>query len=427
MKKSWTVILVTLSIIFTAAGSAEADVKITTRTTSGGQILEGTTYLKGARQRSEQTAGGGGATLLLCDRQQRVQLNNGAKLYLATSIAGESAGGEADAAVAKKKGGRITYTSTTIDTGERKQMFGFAARRLKSSITSESSPDACNREIMRAESDGWYVDLGDGAECPASAPNYQAASAGEQSECQDDVRFKQAGTGKLGYPAMVTTTVYMKDGQSFLSTQEIVALETTTLDAALFEVPAGYGQAKSFEELSGIFTATSAEAPGVIDASDRQIPAASAAPKGADWMRIGVVEINNQTERSISEGALRDRLIDFFDDNGVDAISLTAASPAELVAEAKSKGCHFILYTDVVNLKQSGASKLGEFLGRASGSGHGGKYEANLEFKVLTASDLKQVYQSTVNVKEEGGEESTLTVALEREAQAVAAEVKQQR
>ncbi|MEJ7617936.1 MAG: hypothetical protein WKF30_13460 [Pyrinomonadaceae bacterium] len=188
--------------------------------------------------------------------------------------------------------------------------------------------------------------------------------------------------------------------------------------------------------MSGIFTATSLEAPGVIDASDSQPgprgdssapPAIAATPKGASLMRVGIVAINNRTERSISEGALRDRLIDFFDDHGVDAISLTPASPADLAAEAKSKQCDFILYTDIVNLKQAGASKLGELLGRASGSGRSGKYEAHLEFKVLAAGDLKEVFQSTVNVKDEGGEESTLNIALAQQAQSVAAEVKKQK
>ncbi|MEJ7617935.1 MAG: hypothetical protein WKF30_13455 [Pyrinomonadaceae bacterium] len=232
MSKSLTEILAALLIIFSATGIATADAKITTRTTSGGQILESTTYLKGARQRSESTASGV-SELLLCDRQQRVQLNDSTKLYLAASTIDEGGGGaapeaaapplaapigqaaDAQAAQAAKKNGVVTYMSTTTETGERKLMIGFAARRLKSSMVSEPSPDACNQEIMRAESDGWYIDLEDGAECPASAPNYQWASIGEQAAgCQDALRFKQTGTGKLGYPAMVTTTFYMKDGRA---------------------------------------------------------------------------------------------------------------------------------------------------------------------------------------------------------------------
>lgn len=437
MRKLLVGILAALSIFFTTTKIVQADIKITTRTISNGQTSEGTTYIKGARQRTEHAAEI--ISLLQCDRGRSIQLNNRAKTYLTNTI-GESTGVDSSAdktpspaaappPTEKKKGGVVTYTNTIVDTGERKQMFGFTARHLKISMTSESSPDACNQETMRMESDGWYIDLQYGVECPIDVPNTAPMNSGAQDGCRDEIKFKKDGAAKLGYPAMVTTTFHLKDGQSFSSTQEIVALDMTTLEAALFEVPADYREAKTYAELSSVSSATPDDSPGVIDASEnnRQPSATAAPPKDADSIRIGIVAVNNRTERSFSEAALRDRLISFLDDQGVDAISLTAgAESAELAAEAKSKQCDFILYTDVVNLKQSASSKLGGFLGRASGAAGlgGGKHEARLDFKLLIVDDLKQVLQSTTSVKEDGGEDSALTVALESEAREVAAEVK---
>lgn len=439
MRKQVIGFLTILSVTCVAAHVAHADIKITTRTTSGGQTMESTTYIKGARQRNELIADM--VNLLQCDRGQSVQLNTRAKTYLATKLSGDGAVSTSaaktpppDAPITPpaevKKGGVVTYTNTIVDTGERKQMFGFTARHLKVSMVSESSPDACNQETMRMESDGWYIDLQYGVECPVEPPQTAALSAGTREECRDEIRYKKVGAGKLGYPALVTTTIYMKDGQKMSTTQEIAALNMTSLDAALFEVPADYKEAKNYTELMGMSSAmTMSDSPGVIDASGADNRAPSAAPaKDPNSVRIGIAVVNNRTERSFSESALRDRLINFLDDQGVDAVSLGGGGTADIAGEAKSKQCDFILFTDVVNLKQSGGGKLGGFLGRATGvSGIGGaigKHEARLDFKLLAVDGLKQVLQSSANAKDDGGEDGTLNAALESEARAVAAEVK---
>jgi len=64
----------------------------------------------------------------------------------------------------------VTYVTNTIDTGERKEMFGFTARHLKSSMTIEPSPDACMKDKMRIERDGWYIDLQYGLNCGVEGP-----------------------------------------------------------------------------------------------------------------------------------------------------------------------------------------------------------------------------------------------------------------
>ncbi len=407
MKRVATETCAVLAIIASAMTFAFADVKIRLRTTSGDQTQEGTTYIKDERQRSELIPGA--IDILDCDRQQRIQLNERSKVYF-------------NHPVAVKSGGVVTYTANITDTGERKQMFGFTARRLKSSMTSESSPEACDQASVRMEADGWYIDLPVGTQCLASLHSLKNKRTGE-ANCQDEIRYVESGSGKLGYPAMVTATFLPKDGESYSSTQEIVALDSATLDASLFEVPSDYQQAQTADEFNAdLPTSGTEETQGVIDASDNQAQKASdssATPIAGDFIRIGIIAVDNHTESPISESALRERLINFLDDNGIDAVSITKGSPDELAAEAKRKQCDFMLYTDIVSLKQAGGGKFGGLLGRPSG-----KYEAQIEFRLLTIQDSQPVLQSTASVKEEGGEEGTLTLALERVAQVVAAEVK---
>src|SRR5258705_6225512 len=64
-----------------------------------------------------------------------------------------------------RRGGVITYTTNAVDTGERKEMFGFQARHVKTSLIIESSPNACNPMKQRMETDGWYIDFSFGLNC----------------------------------------------------------------------------------------------------------------------------------------------------------------------------------------------------------------------------------------------------------------------
>jgi hypothetical protein len=234
-----------------------ADVKITTKSTAGGQSMTSTTYIKGARQRTE---GMGYTSIYQCDLKRTIQINDKTKTYLITPLA--SAGGapagakpHGHGASPARKGGVITYTTTVTDTGERREMHGLTARHLKSKMVIEASEGACNAMNMEMETDGWYVDFPGGLNCSAdAAPVFPV----EGSDCVDEVRYKTQGTVKLGHPAMVTTTMKFKtegaaDIPASSSTQEVVDISTAKLDAALFDVPAGYREVKTMQELGSPF------------------------------------------------------------------------------------------------------------------------------------------------------------------------------
>ena len=76
--------------------------------------------------------------------------------------------------------------------------------------------------------------------------------------------------------------------------------------------------------------------------------------KASGLIRVGVVQINNKTDKGISQESLRQRLIGELQGDGVEAVPLNAISPREAETEAKAKQCDFILYTDLTALKAPG-------------------------------------------------------------------------
>ena len=235
---------------------ALADVKITTKSTAGGQSITSTTYIKGSRQRTE---GMGYTSIYQCDLKRMIQINDKTRSYFIVPLgdaAGSKGANSQTSGARTRRGGVITYTTTTTDTGERKEMLGLTARHLKSKTVITASEGACNPMNMEMEMDGWYIDLPGGLSCAAdgsAAPQFPV----EQSDCVDEVRFKTEGTAKLGYPVMTTTKMKFNAGAdspamnipTSSSTQEVVDLSTVTLDAALFDIPAGYREVKSMQEL----------------------------------------------------------------------------------------------------------------------------------------------------------------------------------
>lgn len=232
-----------------SASIAMADLKIATKSSTSGQSATVTTYIKGGRMRTE---GQGYTIIYQCDQKRMIQLNDKTKSYLITPLEGSSGSkGANPPKQGARRGGVITYTTTVTDTGERKDILGLKAKHLKLKTVVESSEGACNTMNMEMESDGWYVDLPAGQNCSS-----QGASTlpSDQSDCVDEVRYKTEGLANTGYPVMTTTLIKFNMGGGTAippstSTQEVTDISTATLDQSLFEVPAGYKEVKSSQEL----------------------------------------------------------------------------------------------------------------------------------------------------------------------------------
>jgi hypothetical protein len=278
------------------------------------------------------------------------------------------------------------------------------------------------------ETDGWYIDFSFGLNCERGASSMGGPPA--RGGCRDRVRFNRQGAARTGYPLMETTTSFGPNGSvAYTSTKEVVELSREPLDASLFDVPAGYVETTNTQELYGmpsidaITSQMAKERPPVEDDQGNVSPSGNAKAPGS--IRVGVVQINNKTDRQISTESLRERLLGEIQGSGIDAISLNASSAGEAEAEAKAKQCDFILYTDITALKTSAAKKLGGMFGRATGVGSSGidKTEAKVEFKLFAVNESSPRLQSAATAKEEGDEASAGT-AIDQEAKQVSAEAR---
>ncbi len=430
------------ALLLCLATVAFADLKVKQKTTIGGHTYESTVMIKGQRQRNESAFGGGApaqVSILQCDLRRTLLINDATRRYLVSSLDGGGAADGATTSVAPapapsepaRRGGTVTHMTTITDTGERRQMFGLTARHLKTKLTVEPSPDACDQTPFRQETDGWYTDFEYGLNCPvevfARPPRTNAQGGG----CQDRIVSRQAGAGKLGFPLSVTTTTYGADGQvtSTLSV-EVEELSRAALDPVLFDVPAGYTLAQSTQELYGFSAGgvPGATPGGQEDAGRNETAAATpaatpASSKRPGAIRIGVAQLKDLTDKNLTPEALRARLITALTGQGLEAVALNAYTPAALDAEAKQKECDFVLTTDIVALKHSAAGKIGGLFGRATGVPTGAdRTEAQLNFKLTPVGGTPRL-QATANAKE-AGDDTSLNAALDKEAQAVAKEAK---
>jgi len=349
---------------------ASADLKIKTRTTVMGHTAESTVYIKGPRERNEMSYGG--VSIIQCDQKRMVTISSNQCMVMPmggsetscpampnTRAGREMAESEPEVT---HKGGVLTITRTSTDTGERQDMFGYKARHIKTSMTMESSPDACNQSHMKMETDGWYADLA-GFSCADESYKALACGGGGKRGCHDRIAMKGGGGGALGYPLKQTTTMISQQG-TFTTTTEVVELTNASLDASLFEMPPGC-QATDMSTMMGGAPApvgspvAGAPAPKAEPTPPPPPAAPAIAPKTAGVVRIGVVKIKDMSGQSLPIDNLRLNLMSEIGRNQFEAVPLDAEAPLQDVeSEAISKQCDYILYTVPTQIKDPGTGGL---------------------------------------------------------------------
>lgn len=377
--------LLTLTLLACGATTASADVKVKMNTSAGGASSESVVYIKGKRQRSEQ--GAGMVSITQCDLKRDVRLNTMTKTYTVSPFdnpANTASPASADSArtnrTPAKRGGIITSTITTKDTGERKQMFGFTARRIKTSMVTESSPEACNQSKSRMEIDGWYIDFAADFACEAqTAGIMQRAMNG--GDCQDQYRTKQIGAARTGYAVQQTMTFYDEAGKASTGyTQEVVELSKTPLDPALFDVPTGYREVKDASEMYGaaaMMRAANEDAEGETSgASSSLLKNNSSAAKPVNESALGakkegVVRVGVALPKATAAGegisphalaeAVRNTMVSYLKGPAIEVVALEARLPQQLGAEAKQKECDYVVLATVTH-KKGKSGGFGGFL-----------------------------------------------------------------
>src|SRR5438270_1896769 len=244
-----------LSLLLCVQAVALADLKVTRKNGAGDYNGQSTVYIKGQRQRTESPAM---TTIQQCDLRRTIQINDRTKMYY---IMPDDAGQPRTSAPAAapqgptqtRRGAVVNVTESIVDTGERKQMFGYTARHIKTTNVIDAPPEACNPGHTESETDGWYIDLAMGFSCDTDRPAGPPAR-GTRPDCVDQYHVRHTGAGKLGFPVMVRTT-FKNGGDEAMGggyTMEATDISTVTLDPSLFEIPAGYTQAANMMELMGV-------------------------------------------------------------------------------------------------------------------------------------------------------------------------------
>ena len=404
-------ILILCGVLIGLSGAAEAqqNYKIRQTTAMNGQQSETTTYVRGSRKRTEgggfMGMGGDVADVEQCDLKRNLKISDRKKMYAVEPFDDGADVSTAAAATGKipkskvEKGGTITYVSNISDTGERKPLFGLTARHVKTSMTMQASPDACLKENMKIETDGWYVDLPEFS-CPLTVHPPLPQSSERPGGCRDKMIFKTAGGGKLGFPLTETRTMKMGDGDmSFSQSVETLEFSKATLDAALFDIPKGYTLTANSQDLYGKPDMNAMMKAMGGDDDTPKVPVKGNSPpktKKAGTIRIGVYAPTNRAGENISLTNMQSFLIQKLTNGNVEAISIGSES------DAKAASCDYILTSDFSKLKQSTASKIGGMFGKVTGTDTSSakNYDAQIDFKLVPLTGGKAVQNKASNKSE---------------------------
>ena len=367
------------------------DVKIRqAMSAGGGNRMETVLYVKGQRMRNESAGNVGFTTILQCDLKRTLTINEKTKTYLITPTDGmnpatgiSDGGGDPSSAPAPQnqpqRGGVVNITNTITDTGERREMFGFTARRIKTSLEKKASPDACDKD-QKVETDGWYIDFQYSFDCPGQQQKYQPAPVRPQPGCKDEIRTKTIGSAKLGFPLIVTTTVYHPDGRTTSMTQEVLELSREPLSAALFDIPEGYTLAKDMQQLYGIDTTSMSATNQPTNSNTTSTSTTTAAttpantPKKPGVLRIGLllpnVQMSSGNATQAAE-ALRNSFASYLKGPNIEVVTLSARLPPLAIEEARQSQCDYILSASMNVKKGGGGSMFGRAIGNIAGSAAG--------------------------------------------------------
>jgi hypothetical protein len=428
MKTALSLILFFAVIVVTSLTASAQNYKIKQRMTMSGQTMESTVYVKGSRQRTESGGFMGMAsdvaTIQQCDLKRNVQVNDKKRLYFIDPFA---AADDVDVAPARPvaggktvKGGTVTMTTSIVDTGERKQMFGLTARRIKTSMTMKSSPDACTKVDNAMETDGWYVDLPQFS-CPVDFRNSQMAAMRDTNRgCEDRMIVKSTGTAKLGFPLELTQKMMSGGTQSFTQTIETLEFTKAALEDSLFNVPSEYSLASNSEDLYGTpdMSAILRDAQKDVSDPDRSEPKTARDPapaaKRPGVKRIGVLMPSNQTGEAISTVELQSFLVRQMTAGNVEAVAINSQQ------EARSFDCDLLFSVDLSKLKQSAASKVGGLFGKVTGTDTSAtqNYEAQVDYKMVSIADGRTVLQNKAAKKTSGDADAAVEAVLEMAAAA---------
>ena len=408
-------VLSVLAILSFSVTAAADDLHFKKSISVGGTTVSSSeTWVKGARQRTVTASPAGNlVTLRQCDLKRTVTLSEQNQSFLVTKDSeDESVNQVADlmgGGPSASSGGSITQTVTVSDTGERKQMSGYAARHLRTKVVVESSADACSKTNQSYEIDCWYADISkEPLSCSQSLPPVR-----QGANCADRVIVRRKGSGKPGYPLHETITLQNDGGTPTKIEIATSDISKETAQAEFFDVPAAYHEVHSESELyavaalppgpaatvqSGIPNSqqmmAQAMPPGMNGRggmasqlsmmqamggktgsasmmrgapSGAAVPAPQAlGPKAPGKIRIGIAPAQAQmgqgsTSQEDYGAPVRNAIVLMMSGPAIEIAALESRVPIQIQAEAQQKECDYILLANV-SVKRNASTGFGKFM-----------------------------------------------------------------
>jgi hypothetical protein len=213
-----------LLLLLTLVLPAQADLKIATRT--GPCSSTSTRYTRGSNFRIDTQDAYGPQQIAIYNADQRrsYALDPASRTYTATPVDPPKPVESLQRVSESRK--TIDIYLDTVDTGERRRMFGHLARHV---IQSE------RRGSERIEIDGWYIDLPG-----ARAAYYLGFGIAAHTGTIDRIDFHRTGPRETGLALLETRTVSGSPGATFLT--EVSELDESPLDPKTFAPPPDFHQ-----------------------------------------------------------------------------------------------------------------------------------------------------------------------------------------
>ena len=224
------------------------DLTIRLRAQEGPAPSTVTIRLKGARQLRERSMNVPGAVpfalVAQCDRRRMMLLNPEYKTYAYMPIAPPPSvstppGGALAVTSSHTAAGREEIVIDAVDTGERRQLGGLAARHI---VTTTTTTIDGKTPVRTRVQDGWYVDLPPFGciQSPGEMLSYSLVSGGIGGVVPAPPHVTLRGRARPGIALIETDRSTGPDGSTWEQKTELVEISSAPLDAALFDVPAGY-------------------------------------------------------------------------------------------------------------------------------------------------------------------------------------------
>jgi hypothetical protein len=417
-----------VSIFFSFSTTALADYKIrqqvTMRFDGRDMAQERAIWVKGARERWETGFADPQIAAMMpviaevkqCDLRQTLKINDRSKKYFIVPFSDREdkplPAVQPTTKTVVKKGGDVSWTYTLTDTGERRQMFGFTAKRLIVRQTVEATKDSCSGQAkMTNEEDGWFVKVTpEGAKCDVDLPRGEPS---DEPKCRDRFTTK----GNFINPGMLLEgTVRMTDhlkNSEMVTSIKTLDLSKATLEMSLFEIPSGYSEANSERSLLSIGNMMGdMSARANVNSNTAKTPGVKSV--AVDFFSGSVSKINQPLVRQF----VSDRITASKKGYGV-----LIMSQSDLTSGAFLN----VVGVEIKSVKESGASKIGGLFGKVTGNDEAaklGKSEAEVVVTLYGPDGKTVVATGSAKEKVDGKADDAVKAAIEKALPAILSAMK---